>query len=44
MSAGPVIGGMLFGSVDLNLFYPILAVTVPAALAIYACSKRLRAM
>lgn len=44
MSAGPVIGGMLFGSVDLNLFYPILAVTAPAALAIYACSKRLRAM
>ena len=44
MSTGPVIGGMLFGSVDLNLFYPILAVTVPAALAIYACSKRLRAM
>ena len=44
MSAGPVIGGMLFGSVDLNLFYPILAVTVPAALAVYACSKRLRAM
>ncbi|MBM6755726.1 MFS transporter [Collinsella tanakaei] len=44
MAVGPMIGGVLFGSVDLNLFYPILAITVPAALAVYACSKGLRRM
>ena len=44
MALGPMIGGMLFGTVDLGLFYPVLAVTVPLALAVYACSRGLRAL
>lgn len=44
MATGPMIGGMLFGSVDLGLFYPLLALTVPLALAVFACSKGLRRM
>ena len=44
MALGPMIGGMLFGAVDLGLFYPVLAVTVPLALAVYACSRSLRAL
>lgn len=44
MALGPMIGGMLFGAVDLGLFYPVLAVTVPLALAVYACSRGLRAL
>ena len=35
---------VLFGAVDLNFFYPLLAITVPLALAVYACSKGLRRM
>lgn len=44
MALGPMIGGMLFGAVDLGLFFPVLAVTVPLALAVYACSRGLRAL
>lgn len=44
MALGPMIGGMLFGAVDLGLFYPVLAVTVPLALAVYACSRGLRVL
>lgn len=44
MSVGPMIAGVLFGAVDLNFFYPLLAITVPLALAVYACSKGLRRM
>lgn len=44
MSVGPMIAGVLFGAVDLNLFYPLLAITVPLALAVYACSRGLHRM
>lgn len=43
MTTGPMLGGLLYGSVDLNLFYPAFMVTVPLALMVYACSKGLRA-
>lgn len=38
MTLGPVIGGALFGSVDLAWFFPALALTVPAAIAVAALS------
>ena len=34
MSLGPIIGGILYGSVDIMYFYPILAITVPAGLIV----------
>lgn len=39
MAAGPVIGGFLYGHLDIALFYPALAVTVPLILMVYAVSK-----
>lgn len=39
MTLGPVIGGALFGSVDLAWFYPALMVTVPAAWLVCAVSR-----
>lgn len=38
MTLGPVIGGALFGSVDLAWFFPALALTVPAAFAVAVLS------
>lgn len=38
MTLGPVIGGALFGAVDLAWFYPALTLTAPAAVAVAALS------
>ena len=35
MSLGPIIGGMLYGNVNIIYFYPILAVTVPIGLLVH---------
>lgn len=35
MSLGPIIGGMLYGSVDIKAFYPLLAITVPLVLVVF---------
>ncbi len=35
MSLGPIIGGMLYGSVDIRAFYPLLAITVPLVLVVF---------
>lgn len=43
MSLGPMLGGVLFGSLDVELFYPVLMLCVPAALVVYlACRRQLR--
>lgn len=44
MALGPVIGGFLMGSVDVHWFYPVLLVTVPAAILVCWLSnlKKLR--
>lgn len=43
MTLGPVIGGALYGGLDIRLFYPALAVTMPLAGMVYlAAGKRLR--
>ena len=38
MTLGPMIGGALFGGVDLAWFFPALALTVPAAIGVAALS------
>lgn len=41
MAVGAFIGGLLYGYVPLAWFYPILALTVPAAIGVYlVCRKR----
>ncbi len=40
MTLGPVIGGFLYGHLDIRLFYPALLVTVPLALAVYVLTMR----
>lgn len=40
MTLGPVIGGFLYGNVDLALFYPILLVTVPLIIIVYLLSYK----
>lgn len=43
MAFGPIIGGALYGSLDIRLFYPVLLVTVPlAGLIFWAAGKRMR--
>lgn len=43
MSLGPMMGGVLFGSLDAELFYPVLMLCVPAVLVVYlACRRQLR--
>lgn len=43
MSLGPMLGGVLFGSLDVELFYPALMLCVPAVLVVYlACRRQLR--
>lgn len=44
MALGPVIGGFLMGSIDIRWFYPVLLVTVPAAILVCWLSnlKKLR--
>ena len=40
MILGPVIGGYLYGNMDLHLFYPILLATVPLEFLVCLCWKR----
>ena len=35
MSLGPIIGGVLYGNINIIYFYPILAITVPFGLLVY---------
>ena len=35
MTLGPVIGGFLYGHLDIRLFYPVLLATVPLAVLVY---------
>lgn len=40
MAVGAFIGGLLYGYVPLAWFYPILALTVPAAIGVYLVSRK----
>ena len=40
MTLGPMIGGALYGGLDIRLFYPALLATVPLALAVYVLTMR----
>ena len=40
MALGPVIGGFLYGHLDIALFYPALAVTVPLIVMVYLASRK----
>ena len=40
MAFGPIIGGLLYEHLNIRLFYPVLALTVPLALAAYWLSRR----
>lgn len=44
MTLGPVIGGLLYGGVDLRLFYPLLLVTVPLSGLVYLLSRKRTAL
>ena len=40
MTLGPVIGGFLYGNLDLAWFYPALLLTVPPAVLVYPLFMR----
>lgn len=40
MAFGPIIGGLLYEHLNIRLFYPVLALTVPLALAAYWLNRR----
>lgn len=40
MSLGPMLGGVLYGNVSIQMFYPVLALTVPLGLAVYRINRR----
>ena len=40
MTLGPVIGGFLYGHLDISMFYPMLAVTVPLIIIVYIFSRK----
>ncbi len=40
MTLGPVLGGLLYGSVDVRLFYPLLLLCVPAAVLVFFLNRR----
>lgn len=40
MTLGPVVGGFLYGHLDISLFYPVLAVTVPLIILVYILSEK----
>ena len=42
MALGPMIGGVLYESVDLALFYPVLMLTVPLCVVVYISYIRIR--
>lgn len=40
MTLGPVIGGFLYGTLDLTWFYPVLLLTIPLNLFVYIFAKK----
>lgn len=42
MTLGPMIGGALYGGLDIRLFYPVLMVTMPLAVAVRLVTMRMR--
>ena len=44
MALGPIIGGILYGNVNISYFYPLLVITVPAGLLVYWLSHDKTAM
>ena len=40
MTLGPVIGGFLYGHLNISMFYPMLAVTVPLIIIVYIFSRK----
>lgn len=40
MTLGPIIGGFLYGNVDISMFYPVLYVTMPVCVLIYFFTMR----
>ncbi len=40
MALGPIFGGFLYGHVNIALFYPVLALVVPAAVLVYVLNRR----
>ena len=40
MTLGPMLGGILYGSVDVRLFYPFLLLCVPAAVLVFLLNRR----
>ena len=43
MTLGPMIGGVLYGSLDIQWFYPVLLITVPLVILVYlTAGKNLR--
>lgn len=41
MALGPIIGGVLYGSLPLRSFYPVLMLTIPACILLYFVSSKL---
>lgn len=41
MALGPIIGGMLYGSIPIQLFYPALMFTAPLGFLLYFGSRKL---
>lgn len=39
MALGPMIGGFLYGNVNIEYFYPVFMVTVPLSLAVYCINR-----
>ena len=40
MTLGPMIGGVLYGGLDIRWFYPALMVTMPLAAVVYLAAER----
>ena len=39
MALGPILGGILYGNVNIIYFYPILAITAPLGILVYWISS-----
>ena len=42
MTLGPIIGGFLYGNVNITLFYPVLLITIPLTIMVYLISHRMK--
>lgn len=40
MALGPILGGALYGSLDIRYFYPALLATVPLGILVYAAAGK----